>query len=107
MNFAEFVWINHSELIDKYLFYDQHKVHFSGHWAIIGKKLRSLGQNCHRELVCFVCMQQGVISARVVMGTGIDNCESPFPVATPLEGVISKAAEEAVFEAMVERYDFI
>ena len=47
------------------------------------------------------------MSARVVMGAGIDNCESVFPVATHWKCVIRKATEEAVFEARVERYDFI
>ena len=47
------------------------------------------------------------MSARVVMGAGIDNCESVFPVATQWKCVIRKAAEEAVFEARVDGYDFI
>ena len=47
------------------------------------------------------------MSARVVMGAGIDYCESVFPAATHWKSVIRKAAEEAVFEARVERYDFI
>ena len=46
------------------------------------------------------------MSARVVMGTGIDNRESAFPVATHWKYVISKTAEEAVFQARIERYDF-
>ena len=60
--FAEFVLINHAELNDKCFHYSQQRspiFTFQGIDHFWGKRLKSFGQNCHKEIFCFVRVQQG------------------------------------------------